>query len=156
MKKTYLLISLSYLMSLFALAQIPTGYYDNAEGLEGIALRAALHDIIDDHTSISYGNIFGILDQTDLKPNGKIWDMYSDVPGETPPYEYTFIEDQCGNYSGEGSCYNREHSWPKSWFGDKFPPCIQIFIRSSPPMDIPMEEDQIILMERLEMPHGLP
>ena len=24
---------------------------------------------------------------------------------------------ECGNYKGEGSCYNREHSWPKSWFG---------------------------------------
>lgn len=25
--------------------------------------------------------------------------------------------EQCGNYQGEGSCYNREHSWPKSWWG---------------------------------------
>lgn len=24
---------------------------------------------------------------------------------------------QCGNYKQEGDCYNREHSWPKSWFG---------------------------------------
>jgi endonuclease I len=24
---------------------------------------------------------------------------------------------ECGNYNKEGSCYNREHSWPKSWFG---------------------------------------
>lgn len=122
MKKKYLLFSLSYLLSLFALAQIPTGYYDDAEGLEGLALRAALHDIIDDHHSISYSYIYDILDQTDQKPNGKVWDMYSDVPGGTPPYEYTFFEDECGNYSGEGSCYNREHSWPKSWFGGEVYP----------------------------------
>ena len=24
---------------------------------------------------------------------------------------------ECGNYSREGDCYNREHSWPKSWWG---------------------------------------
>jgi len=24
---------------------------------------------------------------------------------------------ECGNYKEEGSCYNREHTWPKSWFG---------------------------------------
>ena len=29
--------------------------------------------------------------------------------------------DHCGNYSGEGDCYNREHSWPKSWFNDAYP-----------------------------------
>mgnify|MGYP005993229323 CR=1 FL=1 len=25
--------------------------------------------------------------------------------------------EQCGNYKTEGDCYNREHSWPKSWWG---------------------------------------
>ena len=24
---------------------------------------------------------------------------------------------ECGNYQREGDCYNREHIWPKSWFG---------------------------------------
>jgi len=24
---------------------------------------------------------------------------------------------ECGNYSKEGDCFNREHLWPKSWFG---------------------------------------
>ena len=43
--------------------------------------------------------------------------MYSDVPGGTPPYQFTFYSDQCGNYGQEGDCYNREHSFPKSWFG---------------------------------------
>ena len=28
----------------------------------------------------------------------------------------TYIK-QCGNYKQEGDCYNREHSWPKSWWG---------------------------------------
>lgn len=122
MIKKYLVLSLSLFVSVFTFAQIPDGYYDNAAGLEGQALRSALHDIIDNHNSIDYGDIYDILDQTDSKPNGKVWDMYSDVPGGTPPYEYTFFEDECGNYSGEGSCYNKEHSWPKSWFGGKVYP----------------------------------
>ncbi|MFO7878764.1 MAG: endonuclease, partial [Bacteroidales bacterium] len=37
------------------------------------------------------------------------------------PYTFTFGTDQCGNYSGEGSCYNREHSFPKSWYNDGYP-----------------------------------
>lgn len=24
---------------------------------------------------------------------------------------------ECGNYQREGDCFNREHTWPKSWFG---------------------------------------
>lgn len=24
---------------------------------------------------------------------------------------------ECGNYAKEGDCFNREHIWPKSWFG---------------------------------------
>jgi len=122
MKKIFLFIGLITVFISVAFAQIPQGYYDDAAGLEGTALRAALHNIIDDHNSIDYSDIYDILDQTDEKPNGKVWDMYSDVPGGTPPYEYTFFEDECGNYSGEGSCYNKEHSWPKSWFGGEIYP----------------------------------
>lgn len=122
MKKSLLFVSIISAFISVALAQIPPGYYDAAAGLEGTALKAALHDIIDDHTPLNYSDIYDILDQTDEKPNGKVWDMYSDVPGGTPPYQYTFFEDECGNYSGEGSCYNKEHSWPKSWFGGKVYP----------------------------------
>lgn len=122
MKKSFLFVSIISVFISVAIAQIPPGYYDDAAGLEGAALRAALHDIIDDHNELQYSNIYDILDQTDMKSNGKVWDMYSDVPGGTPPYEYTFFEDECGNYSGEGSCYNKEHSWPKSWFGGEVYP----------------------------------
>ena len=122
MKNRHSLLLIMFLFGGISFAQIPNGYYDAANGLDGNALRSALHDIIDDHNSIQYGDIYGILDQTDPKPDGKVWDMYSDVPGGTPPYEYTFFEDQCGNYNGEGVCYNKEHSWPKSWFGGQVYP----------------------------------
>lgn len=122
MKKLYFLIYL--LIAAFALqAQdrvVPNGYYDNAAGKTGDELKEALHDIIDNHTTITYANVWGAFQSTDLKSNGKIWDMYSDIPNGTPPYEYTYGQNQCGNYDSEGDCYNREHSWPKSWFtGDE-------------------------------------
>ena len=104
------------------IAQIPAGYYDAASGLSGTALQQALHDIIDDHQQQSYGSLHDHYESTDAKQDGTVWDMYSDVPDGTPPYVYNFVsEDQCGNYSGEGDCYNREHSWPNSWFNGQFP-----------------------------------
>lgn len=102
-------------------AQPPQGYYNTAAGKTGTALQQALHDIIDNHTSVSYNSLWTHFKTTDKKPNGKVWDMYSDIPGGTPPYEFTFGNDQCGSYSGESDCYNREHSWPKSWFNDNLP-----------------------------------
>ncbi len=101
---------------------IPSGYYDAAEGLAGDDLRAALHGIIDDHTVLPYTYSWEAFYTTDDKPNGKVWDMYSDVPGGTPPYEYTFGVDQGGVGGVEGTGYNREHAWPSSWSGDELLP----------------------------------
>ena len=112
---------LSIFLTNIALAQIPPGYYDNAQGLEELALRQALHNIIDDHNVLSYNSLWGHMDETDAQPDGDVWDIYSYDPDETPAYEYNFFSDQCGTYSGEGDCYNREHSFPKSWFGDTPP-----------------------------------
>jgi endonuclease I len=109
-------------ISVFTFGQIPPGYYDAAAGKTGTALQAALHNIIKDHTVVSYSSIPGYFPGTDAKPGNVVWDMYSDVPGGTPPYTYHYnAGDECGNYSGEGDCYNREHSWPKSWFNDLAP-----------------------------------
>lgn len=107
---------------------IPAGYYDSAEGLTGAALRAALHDIIDNHSSISYDGLYDAYYTTDDKPNGKVWDMYSDVPGGIPPYEYDFGVDEGGDASAEGTGYNREHSWPSSWYGGSGTPYTDVFI----------------------------
>jgi len=114
-------------ISLLAIAGIPPGYYNSAENLSGTALQQALHNIIDNHTVVSYASLWTWFRQTDKKPNGKVWDMYSDIPGGTPPYEYTFTTNQCGNYNSEGDCYNREHSWPESWFGGGSPMSSDIF-----------------------------
>jgi endonuclease I len=106
----------------------PPGYYDSAAGLLGDDLQAALHDIIDNHTIISYDGLWTAFYTTDDKPNGMVWDMYSDIPGGTPPYEYEFGVDQGGSAGQEGTGYNREHSWPSSWYGGSGTPYTDVFM----------------------------
>lgn len=122
MKRFTTFLSLLFLTSsLFA--QIPDGYYSTTTGKAGAELKTELYTIIKGHTVLSYSDLWNAFKTTDVKPNGKVWDMYSDNPNGTPPYEYTFGIDQCGNYSGENQCYNREHSFPQSWF-DKSSPMV--------------------------------
>ncbi len=116
-KLFFLFLLLFATFSAQTFAQIPSGYYDNAKGQSSTTLQKALHKIIRGHTKVSYTQLWTSFQSTDKKPNGKVWDMYSDVPGGTPAYEFTYTSDQCGTYSGEGGCYNREHSFPKSWWG---------------------------------------
>ncbi|HNQ21032.1 MAG TPA: endonuclease, partial [Bacteroidales bacterium] len=124
----YLLVTLFSFITILVFSQIPNGYYDNAEGKYGQELRVALYNIIKTNvTSISYDQLWDAYPRTDKKSNGKVWDIYSDIPNGTPPYEFTFITDQCGNYSGEGDCYNREHTVPASWFNDASPMYSDLF-----------------------------
>ena len=116
--KKHLLLILPTLVGIAAKAQIPTGYYNNADGKTGTELRQALHDIIDEHTTISYNQLWTAFWTTDNKGNNVVWDMYSDGANYSYSY-YSKTGDQCGNYDSEGDCYNREHSWPKSWFDGK-------------------------------------
>lgn len=119
MKKFYLSATAFLFLALVALSQPPPGYYNGASGLTGVGLKAALHDIIKGHTEVDYSSLWIHFSSTDKKPNGKVWCMYSDLPGSPPPYEFTFTTDQCGSTSAtvEGACYNREHSFPRSWYG---------------------------------------
>lgn len=110
-------------------ATIPPGYYNSAAGLTGEALQITLHTIIDNHTVLSYTpGVWNAYYTTDDKPNGTVWDMYSDIPDGSPngnpPYVYQMGTNQCGTggVSAEGQCYSREHSWPKSWFGGEVYP----------------------------------
>lgn len=105
-----------------ALGQIPAGYYDGAAGLSGPQLKTALSHIIRGHTKFSYDYLWTAFYSTDDKPNGTVWDFYSDVQDGSlngnPPYTFYFGSNQCATTPGyEGACYNREHSFPKSWMG---------------------------------------
>ena len=98
-----------------AWAQGPNGseyYYKDADGKKGAALKTALCGIIYNKTERDYDDLWTDFRSTDKRPtDGKVWDMYSGITN------YTFGTDQAGNYSAEGDKYNREHSFPKSWFG---------------------------------------
>ena len=108
----FILLSLTCVLS----AQ-PQGYYDNAQGKVGNDLKIALHNIIKNDDHVSYKELLSAYQRTDKKPDGTVWDIYSDVPNGNPPYVYNF-SDNCGNYQGEGDCYNREHLWAQSWTND--------------------------------------
>lgn len=97
-----------------ALSAQPAGYYNSAYGLTGQQLKAALHNIIDDHDAASYSYLWTAFQTTDVRADGGVWDIYSNS-------QYVFVDDQCGSYSSEGDCYNREHSWPQSWFNEAAP-----------------------------------
>jgi endonuclease I len=98
-------------------AQIPIGYYNNAIGLSGETLKTALYNIIKTHTTRTYDNLWTDFQTTDVKPTGKVWDMYSNCT-------FTFVTDQDNGSGGTAECqkYNREHSFPKSWFGGEVAP----------------------------------
>ena len=121
MKKTALTFLLA-IVSIIVQAQIPNGYYDNAAGKTGDELKTALHSIIAGHTSISYQQIWSAFWSTDNKGNNVVWDMYSDGANYTYNYYSGNGNDQCGEYNSEGDCYNREHSWPQSWFSNASTP----------------------------------
>lgn len=95
---------------------IPANYYSTASG-NGALLKTQLHNIIKTHNRRSYTQLWTDYQTTDKKFNGKVWDMYSDRPCDSSLYEYTFVTNQCGTYTQEGNCYNREHTIPDSWWG---------------------------------------
>jgi endonuclease I len=78
------------------------GYYDGAEDLEGELLKAFLHDLIDNHTVISYGDLRDALQDSDEDPNNpnNIILLYSG--------------DSINSAWDSGATWNREHVWPKS------------------------------------------
>ncbi len=120
MKKTsniFTLFAFSFLLVAGnAFAQAPSGYYDNADGKKGAALKTALGDIISaGFNTISYDGLWEAYKTTDLRSDGKIWDMYSNKTNFDPDKGHS------GNYHGEGDVFNREHSFPKSWFNEGKP-----------------------------------
>ncbi|WP_188466455.1 endonuclease [Marivirga lumbricoides] len=103
-----------------------SGYYSSASGLTGYPLKTALYNIIKGHDSQGYSALWSFYAANELdmyyENDGSILDIYSEKPAGTDAYSYAKSSDQCGSYSGEGNCYNREHSFPRSWFGGDVEP----------------------------------
>ena len=109
-KKLSLLL---FLIPVLIFSQIPTGYYDTAENLEGSELKSALHDIISDHVKYPYTStstdVWDILKETDEDPNNS----------DNVILIYTGRSQAKTLNSGEASPngsnrWNREHVWSKS------------------------------------------
>ncbi len=95
---------------LTAATDIPA-YYALVDGQSGKSLFDNVQTVAKTgYKSLGYDGLWTAYRTTDVRSNGKIWDMYSDC-------DFTFGGDKCGNYKSECDCYNREHSIPKSWFG---------------------------------------
>lgn len=115
MKKNVLIFSL--LLSFSSFAQIPDDYYGGAQGKTGRELMETLYNSIKGHTEISYSDLWSAFYETDLRSDGKVWDMYSTC-------SFTFGVNQDSGSGGTSECqyYNREHSFPRSWFGGAVAP----------------------------------
>lgn len=139
MKQTYALVVFISIANL-AFSQIPANYYDTANGLTGFALKTELRNITaNGHITRTYDQLYdgnginnsqGYIDThsdndiaggTNYDNDGTILDFYSENPFGTDPYNYTHGNNQCGNQTSEGDCYNREHLVPQSSFNSAFP-----------------------------------
>lgn len=97
-------------------AQAPNGsgtYYKAADGKSGAELKTALCGIISKNiVKRTYKQLWTDFKSTDKRSDGKVWDMYSNATN------FTFGTNQDkGTHPTEGYAYNREHSFPNSWWG---------------------------------------
>ena len=110
-----LLLVLAVMAALTAWADIPAGYYTNANGKSDEQLMAALEGIIYTHTQLDYNELWDCYVTTDMGNDGYYIDMYS-----TCKYNHSSYHVGTASYVGQG--LNREHSFPKSWFGGEVYP----------------------------------
>lgn len=84
-------------------AEIPTAYYSRLDGKTGENLKTAAFEVINPHSTVSsYSDLPKYFMRTDLYPESeRWWDMYSDIPLYAPSFKGL----------------NREHAFPKSWWG---------------------------------------
>ncbi|WP_178983990.1 endonuclease [Winogradskyella helgolandensis] len=127
MKHIYLLL---LLVSSIGFAQIPSNYYDSANGLTGFDLKTELKTIITSgHDDQGYGELYtgyatAFIDniaETGYENDGTLLMYYTENPNGTDPYTFTLGTNQCGNYGAESDCYNREHIVPQGSFGSASP-----------------------------------
>lgn len=120
MKKIFTLFLLSF--SLYLAAAVPAGYYNLAEGKTEAALKTQLCVIAGPHTERTYADLWTDFQTTDKRADGKVWDMYSNC-------NFTFGTNQDSGSGGTVECqfYNREHSFPKSWFNSVTPMYTDLF-----------------------------
>jgi endonuclease I len=101
-----------------------SNYYQNIDSTAtNDDLKAQLKNLTNPHIVYTYDEVWDAFRSVDIYlPRypcdanlSHIPDVYSIYCWETD--NLTTTGGECGNYKKEGDCYNREHLWPKSWFG---------------------------------------
>ena len=101
--------------ALTSLATEPINYYNNALGKSDEALMSALRIIIRVHNEVSYSSgLLNAFKKADVDNEGYIIDIYSNCRYRP--------NDNGSSASHVGQGYNREHSFPRSWFGGEVAP----------------------------------
>lgn len=105
MKIGHIITVIALVTALNVSADIPANYYSSINGKADAQLKTALSTLIYNHTLVSsYNDLPNYFKKTDVRPGTNLWwDMYSNIPVET---NITF-----------GKYMNREHAFPKSWWG---------------------------------------
>ncbi|WP_225034758.1 endonuclease [Winogradskyella sp. SM1960] len=133
MKHLYLLFLLA---TSITFAQIPSNYYDSADGLTGFELKTELKSIITNgHNDQGYGGLYtgyatvyvDNMEESGYENDGSLLMYYTENPNGPDPYSFFLGTNQCGNYNSENDCYNREHIVPQSSFGSASPMKNDIF-----------------------------
>ncbi|AGH82138.1 endonuclease I [Psychromonas sp. CNPT3] len=110
-----------------ASAEVLDAYYKEAKYKTSFSLKTALYNIIKNHQVRTYSDVWSFISANSrdiyYDKDHSILDMYSENPSSSDSY-YFDPEDKCGKsqVEAEGNCYNREHSFPKSWFGGEISP----------------------------------
>lgn len=106
MKKIFAILFIIIAVNCYA--EIPTGYYDNATGLQGEELKTALHNIIKNHTVYPYTDsgtdVWDILKESDRDPNNP----------DNVILIYTGNSVNAAQEYNSGNGWSREHVWAKS------------------------------------------
>lgn len=102
--KFSLLVAFAVMLQEFSGFAQPGNYYDPATGLQGAALKSALHNIIDEHTTISYDAVTDALKVLEQDPNNSSNVILLYKQTSTPKT----------NFGGGADNWNREHIWPQS------------------------------------------
>lgn len=144
MKQLYTLILLCSFYNVFT--QIPSGYYNSATST-GFTLKTQLYTIISgSHQPQPFITHWSFFESADVLPNGKVWDIYADCDFEFGTFANGGNQDNGTGGNVECVFFNREHTFPTSWFGNIEP------VRSDVVQLLPV--DKKVNGERGNLPYG--
>eukprot|EP01031_Cornospumella_fuschlensis_P044391 gene44391-54284_t len=108
----------------FSAVQLSKTSDDYYKGIDVAAgdLKTQLHTLIYNHTVYSYDDVWLAFPDIDVYlPTYPCDQNVSHIPDVYSTYCWSTDKvtpgGECGNYKKEGDCFNREHLWPKAWFG---------------------------------------